>query len=307
MESRGGGVLVEEHVEGPEVTVNAFSREGELRAAHRHGSAHRRSARLRRRARPRLADRHDPGRAIDAARAAVEAVGIRDGPSYTQVRLGADGPVVMEVAARLGGGHDAELCRAATGVDLNALAIAARARRGRATTAQPVARRLAVRGRRGVVFLVAAGRAAGRGRGRRRTRRASPASNGCGSTGGPATSSARSGAAPTARERCSRPAPTATRRWSGGAVRRTPYASGSMRTRRDTPLGFQPPAIGEEEVAAVAETLALGLADDRPPRRAARGAAAPRTSRRSTSSPSARARRRCTLRCSPSASVPATR
>jgi dTDP-4-amino-4,6-dideoxygalactose transaminase len=31
-----------------------------------------------------------------------------------------------------------------------------------------------------------------------------------------------------------------------------------MRTRRETPLGFQPPAIGEEEVAAVAETLRSG-------------------------------------------------
>jgi len=32
---------------------------------------------------------------------------------------------VIEVAARLGGGHDAELCRAAIGVDLNGAAIAA--------------------------------------------------------------------------------------------------------------------------------------------------------------------------------------
>jgi cysteine synthase A len=32
---------------------------------------------------------------------------------------------VIEVAARLGGGHDAELVQAATGVDLNGLAIAA--------------------------------------------------------------------------------------------------------------------------------------------------------------------------------------
>jgi dTDP-4-amino-4,6-dideoxygalactose transaminase len=31
-----------------------------------------------------------------------------------------------------------------------------------------------------------------------------------------------------------------------------------MRTRRDTPLGFQPPAVGEEEAAAVAETLRSG-------------------------------------------------
>ena len=66
-----------------------------------------------------------PAAAVDVARAAVEAVGIRNGPSYTQVRLGPDGPVVMEVAARLGGGHDAELCRAALGVDLNALAVEA--------------------------------------------------------------------------------------------------------------------------------------------------------------------------------------
>lgn len=31
-----------------------------------------------------------------------------------------------------------------------------------------------------------------------------------------------------------------------------------MRTRRSTPLGFQPPAVGEEEIAAVAETLRSG-------------------------------------------------
>jgi biotin carboxylase len=35
------------------------------------------------------------------------------------------GPVVGELAARLGGGHDAELCEAALGIDLNGLAIAA--------------------------------------------------------------------------------------------------------------------------------------------------------------------------------------
>jgi biotin carboxylase len=60
---------------------------------------------------------------VAVARAAVEAVGILDGPSYTQLRVGPDGPVVMEVAARLGGGHDAELCAAATEIDLNAIAV----------------------------------------------------------------------------------------------------------------------------------------------------------------------------------------
>ena len=58
-------------------------------------------------------------------RRAVEALGIEDGPSYTQLRISPGGPEVIEVAARLGGGHDAELVEAATGVELNALALAA--------------------------------------------------------------------------------------------------------------------------------------------------------------------------------------
>jgi biotin carboxylase len=62
---------------------------------------------------------------IEAARAAAEALGIREGPTYTQIVVSADGPRVGELAARLGGGHDAELCHAALGVDLNALALAA--------------------------------------------------------------------------------------------------------------------------------------------------------------------------------------
>jgi biotin carboxylase len=123
--SRAGTVLVEEHVEGPELTVNALSNDGVFTPFT-------------------VTDRltaedpafgvalshvwpseHDTSTAVEIARAAVEAVGVRNGPSYTQLRLGPDGPVVMEVAARLGGGHDAELCRAALGVDLNALAVAA--------------------------------------------------------------------------------------------------------------------------------------------------------------------------------------
>jgi cysteine synthase A len=62
---------------------------------------------------------------VEVARAAAEAVGVREGPTYTQLRVDADGPKVMELAARLGGGHDAELCEAALGIDLNALALAA--------------------------------------------------------------------------------------------------------------------------------------------------------------------------------------
>ncbi|MGH2996934.1 MAG: ATP-grasp domain-containing protein, partial [Gaiellaceae bacterium] len=45
--------------------------------------------------------------------------------TYTQILATSDGPRVVELAARLGGGHDAELCRAALGVDLNGLALSA--------------------------------------------------------------------------------------------------------------------------------------------------------------------------------------
>jgi biotin carboxylase len=70
----------------------------------------------------------EPGRvgaAAEAARRAADALGIENGPTYTQVVVGADGPRVVELAARVGGGHDAELCEVALGVDLNELALAA--------------------------------------------------------------------------------------------------------------------------------------------------------------------------------------
>jgi biotin carboxylase len=40
-----------------------------------------------------------------------------------QVLLGDDGPLLAKASARVGAGHDAELCRVALGVDLNELAV----------------------------------------------------------------------------------------------------------------------------------------------------------------------------------------
>jgi biotin carboxylase len=121
-EARNGLALVEELVGGPEVTVVGFSVDGLF-----HGLA--------------VTDRvvadppafgvalahvwpsHAQGQSLDVAAHAVAALGIENGPSYTQLRVDAHGPKVIEVAARLGGGHDAELVQAVTGVDLNGLAI----------------------------------------------------------------------------------------------------------------------------------------------------------------------------------------
>jgi biotin carboxylase len=118
----GGEALVEELVPGPEITVNGFSAGGrftaltvtdrERAAAFGVATAHLFPA-----------EREDGAAAV--AGAACAALGIEDGPSYTQLVLGPGGPRVVEVAARLGGGHDAELCEAVLGVDLAGLAVRA--------------------------------------------------------------------------------------------------------------------------------------------------------------------------------------
>ena len=121
--STAGEALVEELVDGPEVTVNGFSVGGVFHAltvtdrftadppAFGVALAHV------------WPSEQDVEPVIEVASAAAEAVGVREGPTYTQLRIDADGPKVMELAARLGGGHDAELCEAALGIDLNALAL----------------------------------------------------------------------------------------------------------------------------------------------------------------------------------------
>jgi S-sulfo-L-cysteine synthase (3-phospho-L-serine-dependent) len=67
----------------------------------------------------------DDGAAISVAEAAVTALGIANGPSYVQLIMSAGGPVIMEVAARWGGGHDSEIGRRAAGVDLAEAAVRA--------------------------------------------------------------------------------------------------------------------------------------------------------------------------------------
>lgn len=129
--SRGGGFLIEELVAGREITVNGFSHGGRFHPltvtdrltadppAFGVALAH---------VWPSSLEPAQIGAAIQAAQAAATALEIAEGPTYTQVLVPADGfrgPMVGELAARLGGGHDAELCRAALGVDLNGLALAA--------------------------------------------------------------------------------------------------------------------------------------------------------------------------------------
>jgi len=126
--SRSSVVLVEELVAGRELTVNAFSVDGRFHPltvtdrivaeppAFGVALAH---------VWPSDLASEELAAVVQVAEAAAEAIGVRQGPTYTQVLVGVDGPRVGELAARLGGGHDAELCESALGVDLNGLTIAA--------------------------------------------------------------------------------------------------------------------------------------------------------------------------------------
>ena len=85
--------------EEPEATVHAFSLAGEFHPL----------------AGPRVAGA--------LAEQAARALGIREGPTVTHIRLSESGPQVIELAGRLGSPEEVELVRMATGIDLNELAL----------------------------------------------------------------------------------------------------------------------------------------------------------------------------------------
>ena len=116
--------LMEEYLEGREISVEAFSFDG------RHvvlGVVDKTTL-------PNFVEvRHVvPARLDDAARAGVvstvgaflEAVGMRDGPSHTEVKLTANGPRIVESHNRVGGGRITKLLEIAYGVDVVSLSYA---------------------------------------------------------------------------------------------------------------------------------------------------------------------------------------
>ena len=154
-ESRDEHCLVEELVAGEILTVNAFVLDGRfvpLTVTDREQApppafgvplAHRWPAEV---------EPAGVGLAVETAAAAARALGIEQGPVTVQVLLGDDGPLLAKLSARVGGGHDAELCRVALGVDLNELAV--RSALGESVPAQLLAAQARVGGA-CVRFLVA--------------------------------------------------------------------------------------------------------------------------------------------------------
>jgi biotin carboxylase len=120
--------LVEELVDGPTVTVNAFSvggrfvpltvTDGEKAAAPAFGVT---LAQVW----PAELEPQQIAAAIATASAAAAALGVTDGPTTSQVLIADSGPLLAKLSARVGGGHDGELSRVALGVDANALAVSA--------------------------------------------------------------------------------------------------------------------------------------------------------------------------------------
>jgi biotin carboxylase len=126
--SRSGSFLIEKLVRGQEVTVNGFlvgGRFNALTVTDRHLAQRPAFGVALAHSWPCAQPTAQIAKAIDAARQAAAALGISEGPTYTQVIVSEEGALVGELAARLGGGHDAELCRAALRVNLNQLAISA--------------------------------------------------------------------------------------------------------------------------------------------------------------------------------------
>ena len=119
--SRNGQLVCEEYVEGPEVSVEGITWEGETHLVaitdkltsgppYFVETGHTEVSRLPEQAQAVI---------LEAARLGVEALGIDFAASHTEIKLGARGPRIMEIGARLGGDRiTSDLVPLATGVDI---------------------------------------------------------------------------------------------------------------------------------------------------------------------------------------------
>ncbi|MCX4692896.1 pyridoxal-phosphate dependent enzyme [Streptomyces sp. NBC_01408] len=113
-------VLVEEFVDGPEFSVEMFSRDG----VHECVGVTRKSVGgspwfvENGHVFPADLEADEDVAVVDLVAAALSGCGVEAGPTHTEVRMGANGPVIIEINPRLAGGMIPELIRVATGVDL---------------------------------------------------------------------------------------------------------------------------------------------------------------------------------------------
>lgn len=119
--SRGGEILVEEFMEGPEVSVETLAVDGDVHviqitdklttgAPYFVEMGHSQPSQLSEEIKERIRE---------VAIAANQAIGIKNGPSHTEIKVTRDGPKIVELGARLGGDCIAtHLVPLSTGVDM---------------------------------------------------------------------------------------------------------------------------------------------------------------------------------------------
>ncbi|MFD8599631.1 ATP-grasp domain-containing protein [Kitasatospora sp. NPDC059646] len=117
--------LMEQYIDGPEFSIEGFSFDGHHTVVaitekltggdHFVELGHAQPARL---------DAVDEERITAAVAEFLDAVGIKDGPSHTELRLSSRGPLIIEGHNRLGGDHIPDLVQASYGIDLTRYALA---------------------------------------------------------------------------------------------------------------------------------------------------------------------------------------
>ena len=118
---RSGGVIIEEYMKGPEVSVEVMTTEGEPHilqvtdklttgAPHFVEMGHSQPSRL---------AESDLRKIRDLASRAVKAVGIKNGPAHVEIMLTENGPKMVELGARMGGDCiTTHLVPLSTGIDM---------------------------------------------------------------------------------------------------------------------------------------------------------------------------------------------
>jgi len=118
--------IVEKFAAGPEINVCAVVHRGDveiLSVSHRKTLAPPHFGIAFQHVYPFACGRPEEMALRQAARAAIEAIGLEEGIAYPQLVLREDGPVVIEIAARIPGGYMCELAQLASGIDMVGVAI----------------------------------------------------------------------------------------------------------------------------------------------------------------------------------------
>lgn len=126
--STDGVAVLEQFVPGPEINVCAVAHAGAteiLSMSYRRTLPPPHFGIATRHVYPLAEDARTQDALRQAACAAIHAIGLSEGVAYPQLILGPDGPVVIEIAARVPGGHMCELAQLASGIDMMRVAILA--------------------------------------------------------------------------------------------------------------------------------------------------------------------------------------